>query len=511
MFDLRHQRVSLRGAAVSILLLMAGLVTGSGGLPAATYSADWASLDSRATPEWFLDAKLGIFIHWGVYSVPAYAYPDSYSEWYWHSLRAPLNGSNERQRRNSMATREFHKRVYGEEFRYQEFAPQFKAELFDPAEWAELFRKSGARYVVLTSKHHDGFALWPSEDANRTWGRPWNSVVTGPRRDLLGDLGGAVRAAGLKMGFYYSLYEWFHPLWLTDKDRYIREHMIPQFKDVVSNYQPSVIFSDGEWDLEHERWRSTELLSWLFNESPSRDEVVINDRWGKGIRHQHGGYYTTEYGAGMADDSHAWEENRGIGHSFGYNRNEPIGNYMTAKQLVWVLVDLVSRGGNLLLDVGPTADGRIPLLQQARLLELGAWLSMNGEAIHGTRPWKTSAQWTGGERPVQQYKQYRQQYDILEMAGMEANAGMARKMVFFTRKGEDLYAITPGYPTGSLLLEGVSAPDSSRVTILGLPGELGWKQMPEGLQISVPSIAPDRLPARHAIAFKVEGGAGASE
>jgi len=491
------------------VLLLAALAASA--LASAEYTADWESLDSRPTPEWFLDAKLGIFIHWGVYAVPAYAYPDSYSEWYWHSLRAPLEGRNERQRRNALATREFHNRVYGERFSYPQFAPEFKAELFDPEQWADLFRKAGARYVVLTSKHHDGFALWPSKDANRTWGRPWNSVDEGPRRDLLGDLGDAVRDAGLKMGFYYSLYEWFNPLWLQDRDRYIQEHMIPQFKDVVSRYRPALIFSDGEWDLEHERWQSTELLAWLFNESPSRDEVVINDRWGKGIRHEHGGYYTTEYGAGMADGAHAWEENRGIGHSFGYNRNEPIENYMTAKQLVWVLVDLVSRGGNLLLDVGPTADGRIPLLQQQRLLELGAWLEVNGEAIHGTRPWRIPAQWTAGERPVQEYKQYRQQYDILRVAGLEPDGDVARKMVFFTRKGADLYAILPGFPSGPVTLEGVSAPAGARVTMLGLSADLEWRPSPAGLRITPPVIPPDQLPSRHALVFKVAGGAAASE
>lgn len=486
------------------------LLLGQVALSGAEYSANWASLDSRPTPEWFLDAKLGIFIHWGVYSVPAFAYPDSYSEWYWHSLRAPQEGRNERQRRNADATRAFHRRVYGGDFDYADFAPLFKAEMFEPAQWAEIFRRAGARYVVLTSKHHDGFALWSSGDASRTWGRPWNSVEVGPMRDLLGDLGEAVRAAGLRMGFYYSLYEWFNPLWLEDRQRYIRSHMTPQFKDVVSRYEPAIIFSDGEWDLEHEAWGSTELLAWLFNESPSREEVVVNDRWGKGIRHEHGGYYTTEYGAGMADDSHPWEENRGIGHSFGYNRNEPLENYMTGKELVWVLADLVSRGGNLLLDVGPTSDGRIPALQQARLAELGDWLAVNGDAIYGTRPCRVPAQWTDGERPVQEYRQYRQQYDILQLAGLEPDGDKARKMAFFTCRDGDLYAIVPGLPKGTFRLEGVRAGPGSSVTMLGLAQELDWTQESGGLRISVPHWTPEELPCRHAYTFKVESGAAAS-
>ncbi len=282
--------------------------------------------------------------------------------------------------------------------------------------------------------------------------------------------------------------------------------MIPQFKDRVVNYRPALIFSDGEWDLEHERWRGTELLAWLFNEAPSCGDVVINDRWGKGIRHEHGGYYTTEYGAGLADGSHPWEENRGIGHSFGYNRNEPVDNYITAKQLVWVLVDLVSRGGNLLLDVGPTADGRIPGLQQARLVELGSWL-----AVNGTRPRKTSAQWTAGKRPVQEYRQYRQEYDILKLAGLGPDKGMARKQVFFTSKGGNLYCIVPGYPKDRIKLDGVQARSDARVTLLGVSGDLGWTQARDGLTISVPALTPEEVPRHYAYVFNVESGSASSD
>ncbi len=494
--------VCLTTAALALLVLP------DARMQAETYDPDWKSLDARPTPEWYLDAKLGIFIHWGVYSVPSFAYPDSYSEWYWHSLNGERENPNQRQSRNARATREFHERVYGEDFEYKDFAPLFKAELFDPDQWADVFQRSGAKYVVLTSKHHDGYALWPSKEADKTWGRKWNSAAVGPQRDLLGDLGASVRAAGLKMGFYYSLYEWFNPLWLSDRERYVNEHMIPQFKDAVTRYNPAIIFSDGEWDMEYRKWRSAELLAWLFNEAPNRNEVVVNDRWGKGIRHKHGGYYTTEYGAGMADASHPWEENRGMGHSFGYNRNEPLSNYKTGKELVWILIDLVSRGGNFLLDVGPTADGRIPELQQDRLLELGAWLEINGEAIFGTRTWKTPAQWTAGERPVQGYGEYREKYDILELAGSAPVNGKARKEVFFTRKGPDLYAITPGLPKGKLILKGVQAPKGAEVSMLGLETPLKWKQRKNNLAISVPALSVDEAPGRHAYAFKIPGGAG---
>jgi len=135
--------------------------------------------------------------------------------------------------------------------------------------------------------------------------------------------------------------------------RYVSEHMTPQFKDVVTRYAPSIIFADGEWDMPSKDWKSEELLAWLFNESPSRDEVVINDRWGKDSRHRHGGYWTTEYAAGLKDGSHPWEENRGMAYSYGYNRAERVDDYKTAREFILVLTDLVSRGGNLLLDIGP--------------------------------------------------------------------------------------------------------------------------------------------------------------
>jgi alpha-L-fucosidase len=279
------------------------------------YEANWDSLDTRPAPQWWKDAKFGIFIHWGTYAVPAWGKKGTYAEWYWQALET---------KRNDGATTKFHAKNYGPDFKYEQFAPMFKAELFDPQQWAEIFADSGAKYVVLTSKHHEGYCLWPSEHASKTWGRPWNSVEVGPKRDLLGDLTEAVREKDMKMGIYFSLYEWYNPLWLSDRERFVTEHMMPQFKDVVTKYQPSVIFSDGEWDMPDKNWHSEEILAWLYNDSPSKDDVIVNDRWGKGCRHAHGGYYTTEYGAGLPNAEYPWEENRGMGHSYGYNRNEDL-------------------------------------------------------------------------------------------------------------------------------------------------------------------------------------------
>jgi alpha-L-fucosidase len=459
------------------------------------YQPTWESVDSRPTPRWFSDAKFGIFIHWGVYSVPSFAPVGKYAEWYWNSLR---KGPEEKGQPNP--TFQFHSRVYGENFPYFDFAPMFRAEMFDPAQWADVFERSGAKYVVLTSKHHDGFALWPSEQASATWKRPWNSVATGPKRDLLGDLSDAVRKRGVCMGFYYSLYEWYNPLWLSDKKRYVTEHMHPQFKDVVTRYKPSIIFSDGEWDMPSADWRSAELLAWLFNESSVRDEVVVNDRWGKETRHKHGGYYTTEYTAGLENSTKPWEESRGMAHSYGYNRAERIGDYRSEREMILMLIDLVSRGGNLLLDIGPTADGRIPVIMEERLLQIGRWLKTNGEAIYGTRPWRETRQWSEGQRAKLNTGEFMTKYDVLDYIERK-QPGQAVIEAFFTAKANDVYAIIPGAPGRRFVLKNVTAPSSMQATLLGMPGPLKWS--PSGKDVVVE--LPETPPAQHAHVVKLSG------
>ncbi|MEM6630968.1 MAG: alpha-L-fucosidase, partial [Bacteroidota bacterium] len=324
-----------------------------------TFEPNWTSLDQREVPSWFTEAKFGIFIHWGVYSVPAWAPADiavgknfgqKFSEWYWYRLEDPKN----------KYFKPYHESMYGER-KYQDFATEFRAEHFDPDLWAEILKGSGARYVVLTSKHHDGYTLWPSE---HSWN--WNSMDVGSHKDLCGELSKSVKAAGLHMGFYYSLYEWFNPLYKENLDKYVDEHMIPQMKDLVTRYEPDVLWTDGEWAYPSEKWKSESFLAWLYNESPVKENVVVNDRWGKESRSKHGGFYTTEYGhvhteEGIGEKAiHPWEECRGIGGSFGWNRAENLDNYSTSEELVHILIEKVSNGGNLLLNIGPTHDGRIP-------------------------------------------------------------------------------------------------------------------------------------------------------
>ena len=462
------------------------------------YEPNWASLDQRPTPEWYLDAKFGVFIHWGVYSVPAWGKVGEYAEWYWSHVASD--------KPEDAVWREFHAKNYGANFNYQDFAPRFTAELFDAKQWADLFARAGIKYVVPTSKHHEGFALWPSAEASRTWGRPWNAVEIGPKRDLLGELAEATRARGLKFGFYYSLYEWFNPLWLKDRARYVTEHMTPQFKDVVTRYQPSIIFSDGEWEMPSKDWKSEELLAWLFNESPCKGEVVVNDRWGKECRFKHGGYWTTEYAAGLKDGAHPWEESRGMAYSYGLNRAERVDDYKTAREFILVLIDLVSRGGNLLLDIGPAADGTIPPIMEQRLLEIGDWLKVNGEAIYGTRAAGRSCQWTEGTRPKQEYGRFMVKYSLLEQVGQAPKNGFAVKQVFFTRKPDALYAITAGWPGKQLVLHGVRAPADAKVTMLGVPGTLKTATAGDALAITSPDLGPEEAPCRHAYVFKIQGG-----
>jgi len=488
---------NLRIPLLCLVIVLSGL------LPACStfatgrlYQADWNSLDSRPTPAWFLNAKFGIFITWGIYSVPAWGQERTHSEWYWQRT------FNDDGSLKDDEWGKFHRANYGENFNYSGFAPLFRCELFEPDEWADVFGRSGAKYVVLTAKHHDGFCLWQSKEANKTWGRSWNSADTGPRRDLLGDLTKAVRAKGLKMGFYYSLYEWFNPLWRVDRKRYVNEHMWPQFKDVVNRYQPAIVFSDGEGDLTDKEWRTPELLAWLFNDSPCRNDVVINDRWGKDVRYKHGGYCTSEYGAGLEAAGRPWEENTGISYSFGYNRNESLSSYKTTRELVLMLIDVVSRGGNLLIDVGPTGDGRIPMVAQSRLIEIGQWLAVNGEAIYGTRPWNQSHQWSEGVRPAQTPGQYKVGYNVVESVG-KPTEGKAVIEAFFTSKPEVLYAIVPSWPGRELVLKSVTPKPQASITILGVNGNIPYRVAGTNVVIDMSGVTPDMLPCQWAHTLKI--------
>ena len=472
-----------------------------------TYQPNWASLDKRPIADWYTKAKFGIFIHWGVYSVPAFAAvnvkdENPYAEWYWNSLTKGMDAKGPVG--DGAMTWDFHKRIYGPNFSYFDFAPMFRAEFFDPDAWADLFARSGAKYVALTSKHHEGFTLWRSAEANKAWGRAWNSVDIGPKRDLVLDLAEAGRRKGLQMGIYYSLYEWYNPLWLSDKPRYVREHLMPQFKDVVNRVKPAIIFSDGEWELTSAQWHSEELLAWLFNESPVKDSVVVDDRWGSDTRHKHGGYYTTEYTSGMQASQHPWEESRGMGYSYGYNRMETLKDYHSGRQLLLMLIDIVSRGGNLLLDIGPRADGHIPVIMEERLTQMGNWLRPNGESIYDTQAWVRPAQWSSGTIPHMEEKDFGAEYDITKLVD-NPPAGNARVEAFFTANGDAVYAILPRWPEEKFVLRDAPAGSGAKISLLGSDEPLRWRAEGEGLTIEIPPRLRANTPEQEAYVLKMRG------
>lgn len=434
----------------------------------AQYKPEWNSLDKRPIPEWWTEAKFGIFIHWGLYSVPAYApikevegVYEKYAEHYYNRL---LTG-------NKLFV-DFHRKHYGANFTYADFAPMFKAEYFNPAEWAELFKEAGAKYVVLTSKHHDGFCLWPSSQTPQ-----WNSVAMGPHVDIIDTLSRSVRDAGLHFGLYYSLLEWANPLYSKQTmDQWVNTHMVPQLKELVNNYKPEIIFADGEWDYDSKTFQSEKFLAWLFNESPVKKTIVVNDRWGKETRSKHGDYYTTEYdlvhdNSGIGDKAdHPWEESRGIGTSYGYNRFETTDNYMSSKALIRMLVDKVSNGGNFLLNVGPDATGMIPVVMQERLLDIGKWLKINGESIYGSKAWAKRKE-------------------------------VKDKNIFFTCKDGALYVIATQWPEKPIVVPGIRK--AGKVEMLGYKGTIKATLKGGKLTIDKPSLAVNELPSEYAWVFKV--------
>jgi alpha-L-fucosidase len=401
-----------------------------------------ASLRTHPVPAWFEDAKLGIFVHWSLSCVPAWA-PRAgsladllrtrygqlekyspYAEWYWNALRIP--GS---------PVAEHHRAVHGDA-PYRAFRAPFEAMLkgWDPAPFADLFAASGARYVVHVTKHHDGYCLWPTATPSpheRDWAAP---------RDVVGDLAAAVRARGLRFGVYYSGgLDWtFEPrpiVGIADAlaavpldpayERYVDAH----YRELLARVRPDVLWNDISYPPHGGAlWR---LLADYYDAVP---EGVVNDRFlpapawlARALRLQpisrladalgarlarrpgfvfapprppHCDFQTPEYASFPTARRKKWEATRGIGHSFGFNENEDPANLIDPDELVRSFVDTVSKNGNLLLNVGPTRDGIIHPREAARLEALGRWLARCGESIHGTRPWTRAEGATREGHPV---------------------------------------------------------------------------------------------------------------
>jgi len=300
------------------------------------------------------------------------------SEWFWWSWE----GDDK-----SPEYQEFIDQTERPGFSYTEYAARFKAELYRPDEWADIFAQSGAQYVVLTSKHHEGFCMWNSTRIPTTWN--WNAVQVGPRRDVLGELRDALEKVKspqtgrpLEFDIYHSRLEWFNPLFLADlranltTDVFVREKSLAELYDLVDLYRPSLIWSDGDWDAPSSYWKAAEFLYWYGFQSPVAHKAVWNDRWGTDANCQHGAFLTCSdrYRPGKMTTK-KWENCFTIDMtSWALNRNSTYSQYMSVKEIVHLLIETVAFNGNVLLNVGPAADGTIHPIFVDRLLGIGTSL-----------------------------------------------------------------------------------------------------------------------------------------
>ncbi|XP_013393623.1 alpha-L-fucosidase [Lingula anatina] len=434
------------------------------------YQPNWSSIDSRPLPAWYDEAKVGVFMHWGVFSVPSFGE----TAWLWAFW----------QRDHVKPYVDYMTKNYRPGFTYADFAPEFKAEFFNPDEWAEILEASGAKYFVITTKHHEGFTLWPSKVSFN-----WNAMQVGPKRDLIGELATAIRnKTSLHFGLYHSLFAWFDPLYVTDKSNNFKTQLYPPAKawpelyELVNNYKPEILWSDGDAGPDW-YWNSTQFLAWLYNESPVKDYVVTNDRWGNnGIMCHHGGYYTCadRYNPGKLQN-HKWENAMTLDRvAWAYRRTVKLSDLLSMEELIYEIASTVSCGGNILVNVGPTAWGTIVPIFEQKLRQMGEWLKVNGEAIYSTKPWS-------------------HQNDTVT------------KHVWYTSKktgnGTAVYAIVLKWPTTNTLTLGAPIPTSGTVvTMLGYAGSFGFKGIgQQGITIRIPVIPFYEMPCQWGWVFKLEG------
>ena len=480
------------------------------------YQPTWDSVATHPLPAWYDDAKLGVFLHWGLYSVPGWApqVPDiqellkekgpaemlrdnPYAEWYLNSSR--IEGS---------PTWQHQRDTYGPDATYDDFVPVFDDGTAgaDMDAIAEVCRDAGAGYVVLTTKHHEGFCMWPSAIEHPRKGR------YRARRDLVGDLTRAVRGAGMRMGLYYSGgYDWPYndALMTNPADSFLAVPHTPDYveyatshvRELISKYEPSVLWNDICWPAGGDL---PALFAEYYNAVP---DGVINDRWIEPPQHRgtvadsvaraggvllqrfwalipdsyksltfpanhHYDFRTPEYAKFDTVQAKKWESTRGVGHSFGANRNERPEDIVTATELVRSFADIVSKNGNLLIGVGPDQFGRFPGEQLVPLRGLGSWLRVNGEAIYRTRPWLIPQTTTS--------------------AGTE---------VRFTARGGAVNAILLDVPERELTLRGVDASGVTGVRVLGIDEPADWVVSGGALTVRL----PERIPVSPAHVLALSG------
>ena len=459
---------------------------------AGPFRDDWDSLAQFKIPAWYQDGKFGIFIHWGVYSVPAFG-----NEWYPRNMYQP-------------GTPEFehHRATYGtqREFGYKDFIPLFKAENFDPQRWADLFQKSGARFVVPVAEHHDGFQMYASALSD------WNAAKMGPKRDVLGELAEALRERGLVLGVSNHRAEHFFffdgglksesdvtdPRWA---DFYGPPHPAPaelgdleaapptqahledwlaRNCELVDRYQPQLVWFD--WWIQNRAFEPylKKFAAYYYNRAATwKKEVAINHKFqafapGTAV-------FDVERGqlAGIAP--YFWQADTSISkNSWGYVHQQ---DYKTANEILCDLIDIVSKNGALLLNIGPRSDGTIPEAEQEILLQIGQWLERNGEAIYETRPWQVFGEGPTEIVPGHFNDTKRESFTSADLR--------------FTQKGETLYAIALKWPEDGQILIKSLTPDRLRiqnVELLGNSGQPTWSLGAQGLGLNLTSCQPSPFP-----------------
>jgi len=467
-----------------------------------SFEPTWESLRTYPIPEWYLDAKFGIFIHWGLYCVPAFG-----NEWYPRNMY--LQGTPEYQ---------FHLDNFGPhtQFGYKDFLPQFTAEQFDPAAWASLFKRAGARYVVPVAEHHDGFSMYDSAC------NEWNAVKMGPKRDVLGALAQAVRQQGMVFGVsshraehwwffdggmhfpsdvqdprFAGLYGPAQPHseekkskdWRPRPDARFLDDWLMRCTELVDRYKPQVFWFD--WWIEQAVFEPyvQKFAAYYYNRSQDWNlGVVINYKYDPFPE----GSAVLDIERGQLKDIRPlfWQTDTSISkNSWGYVRNQ---SYKSAEEIICDLVDIVSKNGCLLLNIGPRPDGTIPEPEQEILLEIGRWLEVNGEAIYGSRPWVIY-----GEGPTQ----------VQEGAFTDTmRTPYTGEDIRFTTKGNALYACLLSWPGEEAVIHSINPASSiraeqiGRISLLGSAGNLPWSQNADGLHIHM----PDQPPCEHAYVYKIE-------
>jgi alpha-L-fucosidase len=470
------------------------------------FEPSWESLKSYTIPRWYEDAKFGIFIHWGVYAVPAFG-----NEWYPRNMYQ--QGSKEF---------EHHLETFGPhtEFGYKDFIPQLTAEKYDPSAWARLFKESGARYVVPVAEHHDGFAMYDCSFSD------WTAAKMGPRRDLIGALAEAVRHEGLVFGVSYHRAEnWFFydggrrfPSDVQD-DRYrglygpaqpkpddqhdphapggpdeaFLEEWLQRANEIVDKYRPQIFWFD--WWIEHDAFKPVlpRFASYYYNRA--REWGPDWDKSGAAVNYKFEAFpegtavFDIERGQLAGIRPIFWQTDTAVSKSsWGYVDNQ---DYKTTTSIVGDLVDIVSKNGALLLNIGPRPDGTIPEREQEMLRDIGRWLQVNGEAIYDTRPWTIF-----GEGPT----------EVSEGSFTDTKRqAFTSQDIRFTTKGHALYAICLEWPESAVTIKSLGSDSSvpadriAAITLLGSSEALTWSQDEGGLSIQ----SPRERPGEHAYTFRI--------